>query len=85
MEIPPSAFAMGAYLKAEFATESGDRKEALKQYEDAVKFDPHNAALHVQIATLYVRDGRLKEALEQAKEAIALDGSYARARLLAAG
>ena len=76
---------MGAYLKAEVATENGDRKEALKQYEETVKFDPHNAALHVQIATQYVRDGRLKEALDQSQEAIALDPSFVRARLLAAG
>src|ERR1700676_2059234 len=85
VNIPPTAYAMGAYLKAEVASENGDRKEALTQYEEAVKFDPHNAALHVQIATLYVRNGRLKDALDQSQEAIALDGTYARARLLAAG
>jgi len=84
VEIPSEAYAMGAYLKAEVASENGDRKEALTQYEEAAKFDPHNAALHVQIATLYVRDGRLKEALDQSQEAIALDPTYVRARLLAA-
>src|SRR5882757_3868539 len=40
VEIPPSAYAMGAYLKAEMATQNGDRSEALKQYELAAKYDP---------------------------------------------
>ena len=83
--IPQEAFAMGAYLKAEVATQNGDRAEALRQYADAVKYDPHNAALRVQLATLYVRDGHLKEALDQAEQAIALDPAYARPQLLAAG
>src|SRR5437879_2163596 len=83
--IPSSAFAMGAYLKAEVASQSGDRAAALKSYEEAVQYDPHNPALHVQLATLYVRDGRLKDALEQSEAAIALDPTYVRARLLAAG
>src|SRR5271168_823136 len=80
VDIPPSAYAMGAYLKAEVATQDGNRAEALKGYEAVVKYDPHNAALHVQLATLYVSDGRLKDALEQCQDAIALDPGYVRPR-----
>ncbi|MGH7931993.1 MAG: tetratricopeptide repeat protein, partial [Candidatus Binataceae bacterium] len=54
IEIPKSAYAMGAFLQAEVATERGDREEALKSFEEAVKYDPDNAMLHVQLATLYV-------------------------------
>ncbi len=49
----------------------GDRTEALTQYEQAVKYDPNSADLRVQLATMYVRSGRLKEALEQVNHAIA--------------
>src|SRR5215470_1433169 len=62
VDIPPSAYAMGAYLKAQMAAENGQHAEALKNYESAVHYDPHNAALHVQLADLYVSNGRLKEA-----------------------
>ena len=68
--IPPDAHAMGAFLKAEVATNEGDREEALKEYEQAVRYDPDNAELLVRLATLYVRDGRLKETLAAARSFI---------------
>ena len=85
VDIPPSAYAMGAYLKAQIAAENGQRAEALKNYESAVRYDPHNAALHVQLADLYVGNGRLKDALPQAIAAEELDPNYIHARLLVAG
>jgi len=65
VDVPPSAYAMGAYLKAQIAVENGQRAEALTNYESAVRYDPHNAALHMQLADLYVSNGRLKDALPQ--------------------
>src|SRR5262245_59468491 len=65
VEIPDDAKAMSAFLKAEYALDEGDRSEALAQYEQAVKYDPNSAELRVQLATMLVRAGRLKEALEQ--------------------
>ena len=59
VEIPTDAHAMAAFLEAQLALDNGDRATALKAYEDAVRYDPHNARLRVQLATLYVRDGRL--------------------------
>ena len=85
IDLPPSALAMGAYLKAEVATDNGDHEEAFRDYEEAVKYDPHNAALRVKLADLYVREGRLKDALTQAQEAIALDPGFVRGHLLNAG
>src|SRR2546423_8702669 len=85
VDIPSSAYAMGAYLKAQMAEESGKRSEALKNYENAVRYDPDNAALHVQLADLYVGGGHLKDALKEARSAIDLDPNYVHARLLAAG
>src|SRR5450755_2797446 len=71
VEIPDDAKAMSAFLTAEVAMNEGDRAEALTQYEQAVKYDPNSAELRVQLATMYVRSGRLKEALEQVNHAIA--------------
>ena len=67
VDVPSDARAMSAFLKAEVAMNDGDREEALKDYAEAVQADPSNAALKVRLATLYVRDGRLKEALDAAK------------------
>ena len=78
VDIPPQAKAMGAFLQAEVATEEGDRTEALKALEEAVRYDPDNATLRVTLATLYVRDGRLAEARTQADKAV-----QARSRLIA--
>ncbi len=85
VEIPSDARAMAAFLKAEVATNEGDREEALKDYADAVRYDPNNASLRVRLATLYVRDGRLKDALEQVNRALATSPDSVEARLLAAG
>jgi len=85
VDIPPSAYAMGAYLTAQMAAEDGQRAEALKDYEQAVRYDPHNAALHLELANLYVRGARLTEALAQAEAAVALEPDYINARLLLGG
>src|SRR5260370_41766875 len=65
VDIPDDARAMSAYLKAEVATNEGDREEALRSYEEAVKYHPDNATLRVSQATMYVREGRLKDALQE--------------------
>jgi len=85
VEIPDDAKAMSAFLKAEVAMNEGDRSEALSEYEQAVKYDPNSAELRVQLATMYVRSGRLKEALEQVNHAIAEKPNDPDALLLAAG
>src|SRR5690242_19855469 len=85
VDIPDDAKAMSAFLKAEVAMNNGDRSQALGDYESAVKFDPANAELRVRLATMYVRSGRLKEALEQVNRAIAIKPNAADALLLAAG
>ena len=85
VEVPADARAMSAFLKAEVAMNEGDREEALKEYAEAVQYDPTNAALKVRLATLYVREGRLKEALDQVNQALAINPNSADARLLGAG
>ncbi|MDB5107874.1 MAG: hypothetical protein JWM69_815, partial [Candidatus Binatus sp.] len=55
VEIPSDARAMSAFLKAEVAMNEANREEALKDYAEAVRYDPTNASLKVRLATLYVR------------------------------
>jgi len=83
--IPSEARAMADFLKAQVAASYNDRAEALRDYEATVNADPHNAVLRVKLATLYVRQSRLKNALDQVKQAIALDPKLIEARLLEAG
>src|SRR5258708_14965451 len=85
VDVPSDARAMSAFLRAEVATNDGDREEAMKDYAEAVQYDPANAALKVQLAKLYVRDGRLKDALEQANQALKLNPDSSDPRLLGPG
>src|SRR6516164_1622301 len=84
-QIPPEAAAMGNFLKAQVAMNAGDHDEALKDYELAAQADPSSSKLRVKLATLYVRQGRLKDAAEEINGAIAADPNNVDARLLAAG
>ncbi|MGH7814769.1 MAG: tetratricopeptide repeat protein [Candidatus Binataceae bacterium] len=85
VEIPASALAMGAFLKAEVAMNGGDRAAALKYFAAAVHSDPANGPLRMELATLYVHEGRLKDALPQAERAVALEPKSTGPLLLAAG
>src|SRR5271169_6884541 len=84
-QIPPEAAAMANFLKAQVAMNAGDHDEALRDYELAAQSDPSNPTLRVKLATLYVRQGRLKDASDQVSAAIASDPQNVEARLLAAG
>src|SRR5260221_9434540 len=72
VEVPSDARAMSAFLKAEVAMGNGDREEAMKDYAESVQYDPNNAALKVRLATLYWRDGRVKEALELVNQGLTI-------------
>jgi class 3 adenylate cyclase/TolB-like protein/tetratricopeptide (TPR) repeat protein len=50
----------------------GDHKRSLSKFEDAIKADPNFAAAHAQKANELVFNGRPKEAIDPAKEAIRL-------------
>ncbi len=85
VELPADARAMGDFLKAEVASDNGDRKDALTFYQSASEADPNNASIRLKLASLYVRDGQLKKALSEVNQALVLDPKLVDARLLAAG
>jgi Flp pilus assembly protein TadD len=76
---------MSDFLKAEVASNEGDRKKALVFYQAAAQADPRNASLRLKLASIDVRDGQLSQALNEVNEALALDPNMVDARLLAAG
>src|SRR5215469_13145489 len=83
--LPPDATAMGDFLKAEVASNEGDRQNAMAFYEAASQADPNNASLRLKLASIYVREGQLGQALKEVNAALALDPNMVDARLLAAG
>src|SRR5262245_5291330 len=62
--LPADAAAMADFLKAEVASDEGDRKNAVTFYQEAAQADPDNASLRLKLASIYVRDGQLNKALE---------------------
>ena len=51
----------------------GDQDEAATQFEQAVAADPHSAVLRERLAAIYVRQGKLADALEQCQAAVVID------------
>src|SRR6266436_6372037 len=82
VEIPSSAYAMGAYLKALVATEGGDRHEALgddptaeQQYLEVMKLEPKNQEAYLFLGTIYAQRGEYTKAEDVFKKLISLDAT----------
>jgi len=71
-------------LQAQVALANGDYDVATAEYGGAVAADPSSAFLRTRLASLYVRDGRLSDALRQLDEAITLEPDAVQARVLLA-
>ena len=63
---------------------AGDTDEALVEYRRAQKLDPSSSTIRVEIARLLKDEGRLDQAAEEARAAVALDGDDADAHLILA-
>lgn len=53
----------------------GDRAHAIEAYEEALKLDRQNPAVHLLLADLYLQEGNLNKAEKYAKKSIQLDGA----------
>ncbi|MEO8601552.1 MAG: tetratricopeptide repeat protein [bacterium] len=81
---PADAGAYGAFLVGTIALQSGDQEAATTAFEQAVAADPRAAILRQRLAALYVRQGKLAEALEQSQAAVVIDPDDVDSRLMLA-
>src|SRR5438093_1320439 len=83
--LTPAEEALGHFLRAEVAANQGDQDTALTEIERAVADDPDSPFLRLRLATLYVRKGKLAEALEHCQKVVAEEPDNTEAQLLLAG
>lgn len=62
----------------------GNFAEAERRYDQAIRLDPKNPYARNNLSALFFRQGKYSQALERAKEAIALDGKLRQALTTAA-
>src|SRR5918996_364145 len=73
IEVSADALAYSHFLKAHMLLGEGDFDGALKEFEAAAQAVPTDAFLRFRLATLYLRKGDLKRAVEEAEAATKLD------------
>src|SRR6266508_2783070 len=83
--LTPAEKAPGHFLKAQVAIDQGDQDTALQELEQAVVNDPDSPFLRLRLATLYVRKGKIAEALEHCQKVVAQEPDNDEAQLLLAG
>src|SRR5512147_1299345 len=72
----PSYAAYYEYMLGYEAELSGDWEEALKHYGDALVFDPTSGYLRTQISYMYLRTGKVQEAIDMAETVVKSDPNY---------
>ncbi len=77
--------ALGAFLQGEVALENGDYETAMAAYRRAARLDPEEPRLHARLAHLYLRQGMLEEAHEEASYAVEKRPDDIPTRMLLAG
>ena len=79
-----SALAYRHYVDALLAKNRDDLPTAASSMREALLFDPESAHLRTVLAEIFLRLGRLGDAEEEIRLALALDGAHGPARVLAA-
>jgi len=73
------------YLQAQKMLLAEDEPGAIREYEEALKEDPEAARLELELASLYQRQGDVKNALAHVEKALKLDPQQQEAYFLLAG
>jgi tetratricopeptide (TPR) repeat protein len=81
----PLSLAYYHFLKAQKLLVADDIPGAIQEYEAALKNDPNSPLMEIELATLYQRQGNVKEALAHAEKALRLDPKQQEAYFLLAG
>lgn len=79
-----TADALAHYSAAIIANEAGDSDEAFRRYEEAVRLDPANSALKLELAVGYLHRNRYEEMDRLVDEIIKSDPTYLKAYQLKA-
>jgi tetratricopeptide (TPR) repeat protein len=67
-------FVLGRHFESE-----GDIDRAIEAYRTAARLDPQSAEIPAELAGLYARQGRLEDAIAQARRALEIDGDNSEA------
>ncbi len=81
----PKSLAYYHFLKAQQDLGADDVAAAIDEYEMALKNDPESATMEIELATLYQRQGNVKQALAHAEKSLKLDPKQQEAYFLLAG
>jgi tetratricopeptide (TPR) repeat protein len=81
----PESQAYYHYLKAQHLMLADDAAGAIQEYEAALREDPYSAAMELELAILYQRQGEVKKALAHVEKALKLDPKMQEAYFLLAG
>ena len=73
------------FILSQLQLREGKLEEGTSSLKEAIKYDPKEPSLHVQLARLYVFTGSLNEAVEECKLALAHDPHSLSAYLLLGG
>jgi tetratricopeptide (TPR) repeat protein len=73
------------YLLAQRSLLNEDIQGAIREYQEAAKFDPFSTDLQIELAILYQRHGELTKALAHVEKALKLDPKNQEAHFLLAG
>jgi len=82
---PSKSEAYYHYLEAQRFLLAEDAESAVKEYEEALKYDPDSALMETELAALYQRLGEVKKALAHVDKALRLDPKQQDAHFILAG
>ncbi|MDD2901875.1 MAG: tetratricopeptide repeat protein [Syntrophales bacterium] len=82
---PSKSEAYYHYMEAQRFLLADDAESAVKEYEEALKYDPDSALMETELAALYQRMGEVKKALAHVNKALKLDPRQQDAHFILAG
>ena len=80
----PKSLAFYHFLKAQQLLVADNPAEAIQEYETAIKNDPNSPVLEMELASLYQRQGDVKQALAHVEKSLRLDPKQQEAYFLLA-
>jgi tetratricopeptide (TPR) repeat protein len=78
----PRAEAYYHFSRARFLDDQGQANQAIEEYKKALELDPNNSLIYSEMAQSYVRNNNVREAVDTATKAIAIDADNVEAHKL---